>query len=341
MTAIDTPVVSNNYRDDSIDTLKFVLMCFVIFGHCLEVFQLHKSFFLGRIYQFIYLFHMPLFVFISGYFLNRTQEKGRFYSGILFILETYIVFQLPAYVLSSIHGIKNPISLFDPTWAMWYLPSLIIWRVIVYNLPSSIISNKTLVLSLLLIFSILGGLVDYTHFAFQRIITFFPFFVIGYYCKTDGLLSKVKRIPRGLSIVVIVAALVGLFIVNVPTSNLFYQNAPYYSQPISVGKGLLFRGEWYVVTIVLSCVILSLLLDIKSQKLAYYGRFTLLFYVCHVFFFNYFRIFISELGLANYPILSLVVFFVVVSVLCWISKHIISRFITNPISTTLHIEKWL
>ena len=55
-------------RDTRIDSLKFVLICLVILGHCLELFSLHLTPVTNHLYQFIYLFHMPLFVFISGCF---------------------------------------------------------------------------------------------------------------------------------------------------------------------------------------------------------------------------------------------------------------------------------
>ena len=62
-------------RDLYWDSLKFVLIFFVVYGHIIA----HYSE-LSRInmatYNYIYLFHMPLFVFVSGRFSHiRDKQK--------------------------------------------------------------------------------------------------------------------------------------------------------------------------------------------------------------------------------------------------------------------------
>lgn len=53
-------------RDCSIDALKFILICFVVYGHVIEEFSTYGP--LGTVRACIYCFHMPVFVFLFGYF---------------------------------------------------------------------------------------------------------------------------------------------------------------------------------------------------------------------------------------------------------------------------------
>ena len=54
------------------DNAKFVLMFLVIAGHLLECFS---GRFVSSIYRTIYLFHMPAFIFLSGYFSSFHPKK--------------------------------------------------------------------------------------------------------------------------------------------------------------------------------------------------------------------------------------------------------------------------
>ena len=58
-----------NQRVEKWDILKFFLMFFVVLGHIADCYTLeHES--MRSLYLFIYSFHMPLFIFLSGLFLR-------------------------------------------------------------------------------------------------------------------------------------------------------------------------------------------------------------------------------------------------------------------------------
>ncbi|WP_369077386.1 acyltransferase family protein [Fibrobacter sp. HC4] len=61
-------------RDKSLDALKYMLIVCVIFGHCLGNYYENSAICRG-IYNFINLFHMPLFIFLSGYFSKIQLER--------------------------------------------------------------------------------------------------------------------------------------------------------------------------------------------------------------------------------------------------------------------------
>ena len=58
-------------RDTKIDSLKFLLVILVIIGHVVGPYKTIQSNMIIK--DFIYLFHIPLFVYISGY-LSKNQS---------------------------------------------------------------------------------------------------------------------------------------------------------------------------------------------------------------------------------------------------------------------------
>ena len=66
------------------DVLRGFAIFMVVLGHCIQEcsgvdFKMNTMYFNDRIYQFIYSFHMPLFMMISGYFawdsIDKVKEK--------------------------------------------------------------------------------------------------------------------------------------------------------------------------------------------------------------------------------------------------------------------------
>ena len=55
-------------KNQNIDILKGVAIFLVVFGHCIQYCsQGYFDFFENKVFIFIYTFHMPLFMLISGY----------------------------------------------------------------------------------------------------------------------------------------------------------------------------------------------------------------------------------------------------------------------------------
>ena len=59
---------SENYRNYYWDNLKGILIIFVLIGHFIQPYAQ-----LGGLWCTIYLFHMPAFVFVTGFFSKRSQ----------------------------------------------------------------------------------------------------------------------------------------------------------------------------------------------------------------------------------------------------------------------------
>lgn len=81
-----------------------------------------------------------------------------------------------------------------PWWVLWYLMSLIYWRIILQIIPGKILSKPAFIILTLLV-SLLVGFLPFNRFlSLQRTFAFMPFFFIGYYFRDKKLffLSKHK-----------------------------------------------------------------------------------------------------------------------------------------------------
>lgn len=167
----------------------------VVLGHLISPF-IYTYPVLKKVFFNIYLFHMPVFIMISG-MLSRDEFS---ISNLTNLTRNLIV---PFVIFTFIYEIGHLI-LFDetsdylidkiPHWLLWYLPSLFFWRL---TLPFMRKIPFYLALSLLL--SILIGFVADIHkfYGLSRTFYFWPFFLLGYQFTPNFIDSQLwKRIPK-------------------------------------------------------------------------------------------------------------------------------------------------
>nr|MCX3330604.1 acyltransferase family protein [Bacillus pacificus] len=65
----------NKSRDSYFDNAKFLLIFLVVFGHILRSF-INDNEFMLYLYKFIYTFHMPAFILVSGFFAKGFKRSG-------------------------------------------------------------------------------------------------------------------------------------------------------------------------------------------------------------------------------------------------------------------------
>ena len=177
-------------RDYSLDTLKFILIVFVVFGHVLEEFGTTGN--LGTARAMIYCFHMPVFVFLSGYF-SKNANPQKLVKSLL----------LPFFIFNTLYAllIAKSYNILKPEYVFWYLLSLFFWRLMILPFREK---KKLLAVSLLLGLYV-GYIADADRFlSISRTICFFPFFVAGNIFTKEHL-QKVRRIPAWISVLALVA----------------------------------------------------------------------------------------------------------------------------------------
>src|SRR5947209_7795416 len=109
-------------RDILLDNLKFVLISFVVIGHFIQPYST-QSVALKTVFYCIYSFHIPAFVFISGYFSKsiNSLNPGKNVSALLI---PYILFSMIWCLKESLHTKHLSFDIFTPPFHLWYLLSL-------------------------------------------------------------------------------------------------------------------------------------------------------------------------------------------------------------------------
>src|SRR5680860_768074 len=115
-------------RDPWFDNAKMLLVTLVVVGHSWEL--LPKTTLNLALYDFLYLFHVPAYVMVTGY-LSRSFTYSRRNMGRLFstVVVPYVVFEgaLAAFRV-EVGGEDLNLVFADPHWPMWYLAALCMWR---------------------------------------------------------------------------------------------------------------------------------------------------------------------------------------------------------------------
>ena len=113
----DEKLKNNNYF---IDNLKVILIFLVVFGHLIERYIDTNSTLLG-VYMFIYIFHMPLFIYISGYLSKNVNKSKKIFLKDLLI--PYIFLNIIWYSLAYIYTGDVNLPIIYPGWTLWFLLS--------------------------------------------------------------------------------------------------------------------------------------------------------------------------------------------------------------------------
>ena len=167
------------------DNIRFFLMFLVILGHFLEIAKGYGNTCL--LYRIIYLFHMPAFIFVSGYFAKYNPKK------ILFqLICPYVIFQFlyqlfDFYVLNTDTDKKLMFQFTTPYWILWYLLVMILYYFMIPFIDTGKKSIKYLILVCSVLLSLLNGYdisIGY-YLSLSRFFTFLPFFLAGYYAGHD------------------------------------------------------------------------------------------------------------------------------------------------------------
>jgi fucose 4-O-acetylase-like acetyltransferase len=124
------PTATSAARDPWFDNAKMMLVTLVVVGHFWVL--LPDDAVTEHFYDFLYAWHVPAFVFVTGY-LSRSFAYTRTRMWQLFrtIVVPYLLFET-ALALFRIHvGGEEMDDLFrDPHWPMWYLSALFLWRLL-------------------------------------------------------------------------------------------------------------------------------------------------------------------------------------------------------------------
>ena len=115
-------------RDPWLDNTKMVLVTLVVVGHAWGVLADHEID--SWLYDFLYYWHIPAFVLISGYLSRSFEWDRKHLLGLVCTLVIpYLIFEPALFYFRAALGQHEGGTLYlHPHWAMWYLPVLFFWR---------------------------------------------------------------------------------------------------------------------------------------------------------------------------------------------------------------------
>lgn len=283
-------------RNYLIDNSKGLLIFLVVLGHSLEF--IRKDYEVARLlYVFIYEFHMPVFVFISGY-LSKNVEKGR-RNAVRNFLTPFLLFNIiwnlitlvgPLFLRGEFTELpsEQAFSFFTPGWALWYIFAMFLWKIL---LPDLLKFKNIFILSVIAgIFVKLSGEFG-SYMALSRTITFAPFFLAGYYSSEEKLkrfrkftrFNILNKVPSIL--ILIIGVLIALIFVNYSNiaDEFFWADRSYSNFNIEIFTGILLYIAVYIIGFAFVYVFINLMPE-NQTFLSKIGKNTLSVYFLHTYF---------------------------------------------------------
>ena len=161
-------------RDPWFDNAKMALVTLVVVGHSWTL--LPSNVVNDQAYDFLYLWHVPAFVFVTGY-LSRSFDwtTVRLVALVRTVVVPYVLFETVLALFRVYVGHEQLEDLFaDPHWPMWYLSALFFWR-----LSTPIFRPLWGGLLVAVGISLVAGMRAGDTLDMARILGLLPFFVLG------------------------------------------------------------------------------------------------------------------------------------------------------------------
>ena len=291
-------------RDPWFDNAKMLLVTLVVVGHTWPF--LPDTTFNERLYDWMYLWHMPAFVIVTGY-LSRTFTYSRRHLRRLVttVLLPYLVFEgLLALFRTHVGGESFDTLWIDPHWPMWFLAALVVWRLAT---PALQRIPHGPALALTFAASLVGGIAGTTVLDTNRILGFLPFFALGLLAEKRHLDALRSTTGRVLGIAVLAAGIpVAVWIDRSLGSEWLYYRTAYADLDTSWWQGLGLRGVLLAVSVAMSLAVLAWIPG-STRWFTRLGSASLVVYLFHGFFIKGASYAGFEDWAADRPVLSLVV----------------------------------
>lgn len=322
--------MASTKRSKYFDNAKFILIFLVVFGHLISPLK-EQDGILFTLYTVIFLFHMPAFIMISGYFAKGFNQKGYLLKTVKKILIPYFIFQMIYSVYYYLNGKENSLE-FDflhPHWSLWFLLSLFFWNLLLYIFAR--LKWKGLALALLMGIAI-GYLNQVGSFlSLSRTFVFFPYFLLGYLLNGNQLKRMIRAkysLPMGILILIGTLLIFGAGFPKDAVPWLLGDTSYENMGGMELTDGLL-RALQYVLTLIVVFGFLALIPSTQF-KLTKIGERTIYIYLFHGFIIKSLHALIPDERLStfsgNYLLLFILSFFI-----CLILGSYVMKKYTRPI----------
>ena len=276
--------MENKQREYLFDNYKVLLIVLVVIGHFIEPCY-DQNPFLYELKWGIVAFHMPAFIFISGYFSKKIPSVKKLIGGLVI---PYFVYEVIYYLLYTFVLDKETELYFTrPKFTLWYLMALCVWR-----LAAPVVRRVPYHMPITLAAGLAVGLFGIGNFlSIPRILFFFPFFLAG--MEFDSVWLARFRNRQGymgaLGILGILA--VSLFADDYHhrlSVKVFYGRYSYEELGLSPAEGILVRVVCYAISF-LMIYLFMLVLPSKKKSYSYLGERTMAVYIFHGLIYSCFK----------------------------------------------------
>lgn len=277
-------------RDLKLDNLRGLAIILVVLGHFIGETSFISSFSYQFIYTAIYLFHMPVMVFVSGYLSKiRPDNISRAFKAVLI---PFIIFNTLWIIIAFLQSGHIPSAMYIvPEVGLWYLLSLFFWRSM---LPAANKIKYVFWISILL--ALLVGVISFKNglLSISRTLCFFPVFLLGFYFKD---IKEKFTINKYLAAGSFVVLLVGATLVLMPlTAKILFLRDSYHAMGMGNVEGIILRLVVMAVGMA-SAILLFNFMTSKETVLTKIGRNSLPVYVLQFYFIFYLPDILNYLGL--------------------------------------------
>ncbi len=281
-----TETIAN--RTQKWDILRFVMAFLVVLGHAADYFT-KESEEMRSLFLFIYIFHMPVFIFVSGLFAKRTVNEKR-KDKMFGYLILYLIFKIYPFCYRTLAGTNPKINIFSEGGVPWFMLALF-----AFTLITSIIKDFSpkFVLPFSILLACAAGydknIGDFL--SLSRIIVYFPFFYTGYILDR----KKVEAFCEGKLKKIVSASILAATAVFVYIAG----DEIYWLRPLLTGRnpfsalgeyaqfGFALRLFYYIALAIICCAIIvitpnktpfGIAAKLGQRTLAVYGLHYIVFY---------------------------------------------------------------
>lgn len=258
--------------------MKFALITFVVIGHFIEQYSGFLQSDFGYIWIFIYSFHMPLFIYISGMFHKNNKIAQKVFA---YIVLGYI-YKFIIFVIQNTMGNEEKLYFFYEAGTPWFVFAMAVFVLVTYILRD--VDRKS-VLIFSIIFACFAGYdnsIKY-FFSLSRLIVFYPFYLLGVITNKDKILmlanNKCAKIVAVFTLIFVMFLCIYKYEVIVQLSSLFAGRTPYNEKMYCWGA--LYRLLFYAIAIVNGGAWICAMPNKKIAMVSEFGKRTIQVYFWH------------------------------------------------------------
>ena len=308
-------------REAFFDNYKALLIICVVIAHFLNHFK--PEFPIARVVRiYIYFFHVPAFAFISGHFARKKDLKILSKQFIF----PFILFQLVYYGMYQLIDHNVHFSLTSPYFTLWYIVALFFWR-IAFNYLEHIRFLLPISIGLALCIGFLPDRFDY--FSIYRIVSFFPFFVMGNRFEKESFMELKNRYLTRMISCVFLFILFMFVMEHYKSIDLDMLNHQDSYENLGVGTKGIIQNIMILLTSALSIYGIGFLVPLKANLFTFVGKNTMSIYLLHGLIYKYISLGTDYLDYVDSELDLLLYICSLIGMVCILSKVPLNRYMNN------------